>query len=530
MTSMSTADQQVWKKVLAAKNKAMSLPQIEASFPSMNKKALNGSISSLVKLRLLSQGKGKGDDNVVMYQAHTPEEAKQKATLTQEQTLVLSIIRAAGNHGIAGHAISRKLGSDTLPLTMQRKALKTLESEGHIKQFKPVNAPTTPHYVMAHLKLPEELSGGVWFDDNKEYDQGLVETICAVLLNRVRNCTYVEDKKRSEQDKLLIPNAINTHTKYYPLLTPHALRQYVNKLGVTSATLSVKNVMECMRALELDGLVEAFNPIGDVAAPDSDSDDADTKRAVKKFKIESDDNSDREREKEKAKMKVKEKLKMKKRREKEKEKERREKEREKKRKEKERERERRRKEKKKARKKKEKEKDKRKKIDSDLEDDSDDMLISIDDEPGKKKKRLRSLSVSSVSSISSSPSSSSGSETDSDSSVSSVSSSQLDASTVPIKPSAALSSNTVTTPAQLFPGGLSGGLLDLSDTAVIYRATSRVSVPFRHTQVPCGKCPVFAFCEQDGPVNPNGCEYLFEWLNDGQGGWDKETLQKMGRG
>ncbi|OXG40177.1 DNA-directed RNA polymerase III subunit RPC6 [Cryptococcus neoformans Bt120] len=529
MSSMSTADQQVWKKVLAAKNKNMSLTQIEASFPTMSKKAVMSSVTTLLKLRLLSQVKGKGDDKAMLYHAQTPEEAKQKATLTQEQSIILSIIRSAGNRGIASAQITRTIGTDTMPISMLRKVLKTLESEGHIKQFKPVNAPTSVYYILAHLKLPEEISGGVWFDDNKEYDQGLVETICAVLLNRVRTATYVDDKKRSEEAKSLVPNALNTSSKYHSLLTPMALRTYVNKLGVTSATLSVKNVMECMRALELDGLVEVVKPVGGVHLQE-DSDDESTARSSKRRKVESDsEDEDRDKEREKAKMKAKEKAKMKKRREREKERERKEKERERKRKEKEKERERRRKEKEKERKRKEKERGKKKKkaYGSDNED-SDDALLSINDDG--KKKRSRSLSVSSVSSISSSSSSSSESDSDSasDSSISSVASSQLDTSAIAFRPSvAATASASTSTPAQIIPGGLSGGLTDLTDTAIIYRATSRISIPLGQTQAPCGKCPVFHFCEESGPVNPAGCEYYGEWLGDSVGGWEKAALGKM---
>ena len=32
------------------------------------------------------------------------------------------------------------------------------------------------------------------------------------------------------------------------------------------------------------------------------------------------------------------------------------------------------------------------------------------------------------------------------------------------------------------------------------------------TQIPCGKCPVFQFCTEDGPVNPGNCEYFKKWL------------------
>lgn len=32
------------------------------------------------------------------------------------------------------------------------------------------------------------------------------------------------------------------------------------------------------------------------------------------------------------------------------------------------------------------------------------------------------------------------------------------------------------------------------------------------TESPCGRCPVFDMCEEDGPVNARTCEYFQEWL------------------
>jgi len=32
-------------------------------------------------------------------------------------------------------------------------------------------------------------------------------------------------------------------------------------------------------------------------------------------------------------------------------------------------------------------------------------------------------------------------------------------------------------------------------------------------EVPCGRCPVFALCEEGGPVAPSNCEYFTEWLS-----------------
>ncbi|KAF7721113.1 34-kDa subunit of RNA polymerase III (C) [Apophysomyces ossiformis] len=33
------------------------------------------------------------------------------------------------------------------------------------------------------------------------------------------------------------------------------------------------------------------------------------------------------------------------------------------------------------------------------------------------------------------------------------------------------------------------------------------------TEVPCGRCPVFSFCTEDGPVSPFNCEYFKTWLD-----------------
>lgn len=32
------------------------------------------------------------------------------------------------------------------------------------------------------------------------------------------------------------------------------------------------------------------------------------------------------------------------------------------------------------------------------------------------------------------------------------------------------------------------------------------------TETPCGKCPVFHFCIEGGPISPENCEYFKKWL------------------
>jgi len=37
------------------------------------------------------------------------------------------------------------------------------------------------------------------------------------------------------------------------------------------------------------------------------------------------------------------------------------------------------------------------------------------------------------------------------------------------------------------------------------------------SQAPCGRCPVFDFCRDKGPTNPQECVYYEEWYTLGTG-------------
>lgn len=150
--------------------------------------------------------------------------------------------------------------------------------------------------------------------------------------------------KKNDGESSTGKNPIYPFTKAR-LPSPGSLLQYLQDKKITTAALTVKNVMECMRALELDGKVETIKPLSMGHFDLGDDQPGPSKRR----KTEDDDSdSDYDVRKEKEKLKLKERAKEKKRRAKEKEKK------EKERKEKE-------KAKDKKRKKKEKEKEKKKK-------------------------------------------------------------------------------------------------------------------------------------------------------------------------
>jgi DNA-directed RNA polymerase III subunit RPC6 len=65
------------------------------------------------------------------------------------------------------------------------------------------------------------------------------------------------------------------------------------------------------------------------------------------------------------------------------------------------------------------------------------------------------------------------------------------------------------------PAGLSSETMDAFQGAHVYRAIRQERISLGWSQAPCGTCPVFDFCKQEGPVNPSECTYFEEWLGKG---------------
>lgn len=365
-------------------------------------------------------------------------------------------------------------------------------------------------------------------------------------------------------------NPIYAPGKGPALPSPRDLLKYCQDTRVVNAPLTLKNVMECMRALELDGLVEVIKPAYHVAG--GSDDDEYQPRPSKRAKTDV-DSDEEERKAEQRREKQKEKLRRKAEAKKAKEKERRKKEKEKAKRKKEKKK-RERAERKAAKKKKEKEKvgdfvgrlishdaqtnGQRKKSRGDLESDidmgSDDelrALSDIEDEGTKSKsksakKRKRSDTVSSLSDSSSETDSDSDSVSDSDSdsdsesdsSASSIDSDDIDnhafdADDYDIGDDAEEEEKDDPGAKVLSLLGVhsaafgSTDLTRLDDPHVVYRAINRYRYPLSQDQVSCGKCPQFEFCEEKGPVNPENCVYLEDWLADHHGGWDAEGKQRF---
>ncbi len=88
--------------------------------------------------------------------------------------------------GISKPSIANQVNADVMARMLVFRALESLEKVGLVKTFKSVNAPTMPLYILAHLKPPEDMAGGIWFDESKEYDSVFVDTLRGVVLNFIQ--------------------------------------------------------------------------------------------------------------------------------------------------------------------------------------------------------------------------------------------------------------------------------------------------------------------------------------------------------
>lgn len=95
---------------------------------------------------------------------------------------------------------SLQVNPDVMPRSQVLKCVDSLEKLGLIKSFKSVNVgfseatadtdeqgPITPLFILANLNPPEDIAGGIWFDESKEYDSAFVDTLKDVVLGFVTN-------------------------------------------------------------------------------------------------------------------------------------------------------------------------------------------------------------------------------------------------------------------------------------------------------------------------------------------------------
>lgn len=131
--------------------------------------------------------------NDLFYNLLAEEEASKFHNLDQYARLVYSVIEKAGNEGIWTRDIRGETNLQTSQLT---KIYKQLEGRQLIKPVKSVNAKTKKLYMLYDLTPSTNLTGGIWYSADLEYDHEFI--------NEMRNFLLLVAKKKNNGNGVVL--------------------------------------------------------------------------------------------------------------------------------------------------------------------------------------------------------------------------------------------------------------------------------------------------------------------------------------
>ncbi|KAI6110791.1 RNA polymerase Rpc34, partial [Pisolithus croceorrhizus] len=413
---------------------------------------------------------------VTAFRVVAKNEIEIKKDMSPEEAMVLGHIQASGNEGIWTKHLKAKT---ELHQTVIDRCLKSLAQKQLIKSIKAVRHPTRKIYMLAHLEPSVELTGGPWYTDN-ELDAEFIKLLSSACLHYIRDRSFPkQNSKRLAQNQIRL-YAIGAAPSYP---SAQQIQHFLSKSKITETELGVEHVEMLLRVLELDGEIEkipafsanAWNPPSDSeeASSGSESDPSDDERSHskkrKRGKIKESSKLKRRKTKDDSESELEDRSKTKKRK-------------------------------------------KHSKRDEDSDDEgstksskkrkrrskhSDSSSDDESEEDRKKKHKRKSKKRQETSSDEESESS------EEDDNRNSTSRPKLSKS----KKSSSKRSSVIKrqkSPSPDLGDEFSGG-------AFVYRAIRQERVVLGWSQAPCGRCPVFDFCRDKGPTNPQECVYFEDW-------------------
>ncbi|KAI0794239.1 RNA polymerase Rpc34 subunit-domain-containing protein [Fomes fomentarius] len=265
---LNALERKLHQAALTKPDNIISQQEIDDFAPSAKERL--SAINFLLGTGLFVVLSGKGSR--LLYKALTQDVIEVKKGLTEEETLVLDRIRAAGTQGIWTKHIKTQT---QLHQTVVDKCLKTLTHKQLIKTVTDVRHATRKIYMLAHLKPAVELTGGPWFTD-KELDTEFIKLLSDVCLKVVRDRSF--PKATLGQDsgvKRLFPLSHSS----YP--TANQILGILKKSRVTETELTVQHIEMLLEVLIFDGQIEKI-PAFHTWDGDQDSDTEEYPRPASK--------------------------------------------------------------------------------------------------------------------------------------------------------------------------------------------------------------------------------------------------------
>ncbi|CAE6468072.1 unnamed protein product [Rhizoctonia solani] len=490
MSTLTPGELEVYQACSEAEDRMLRQKELEKTI-TIKGADMAAAVNGLLKkslLKIMKDSKG-----VLSYKAVEKADAKVVGLMDADESIVYKKIQEAKNEGIW----TKHLKSTELHQSIITRALKSLEKKGLVKSIKSVKHPTRKIYILANLQPSVEVSGGPWYN-NSEFETEFVKTLCDACLNFIQKRSYPMHKSKSK----LSPRALfpTSQSSRYP--TAADVLNFLKSSNITDTPLEISHVESLLQVLIYDGLVEALPGSGLASMPDtgagsdddsgsdSDNESSDDESSRKKKKRK----KDREKEKSSSSKKGKKRprddsdsdsdnnssdnsdataARKKKRR-------------------------------------KGADSDSAK-SDSDPSSDEEDAHV-IKRKKAKSRSKSKSKPKSRRASSNSEPSESdsglpnSDSDSDSDRGRKKSKSKSKSKSTSKSKSKSKAQVKREPSPVEVQFDATVGR---------VYRAIRPERVALGWSQSPCGACPQFDFCHDDGPVNARECQYYSTWLNAG---------------
>ncbi|KAH3766360.1 DNA-directed RNA polymerase III subunit RPC6 [Pelomyxa schiedti] len=153
------------------------------------------------------------------------EDPKFKGLDPDERT-TLSCIAQAIDKGIWIGDLRHKTGLSQVKIA---KCIKGLESRKLIKPVKCLNSKTKKVYMLAEIEPSEEVTGGAWYTENAELDEGMVTTMYQQVI------AYLGTKNLAKADEFL---------------------HYIKETGIFTVALRVEDVEKFLLTLVADGVID----------------------------------------------------------------------------------------------------------------------------------------------------------------------------------------------------------------------------------------------------------------------------------
>ncbi|KAI9061468.1 RNA polymerase Rpc34 [Trametes sanguinea] len=196
---LNVVERKLHQAALSKPEKVISQQEIDTLEPRPAERV--AAINFLLGTGLFAVLSGKGSK--LLYRAVAQDVLEVKKGLTEDETLVLDRIRAAGNQGIWTKHIKAQT---QLHQTVVDKCLKSLTQKQLVKTVPDVRHPTRKIYMLVNVQPAVELTGGPWYTD-KELDTEFIKLLSDVCLK------IVQDRSTPKA----IPGEGNRGRRLYPL-------------------------------------------------------------------------------------------------------------------------------------------------------------------------------------------------------------------------------------------------------------------------------------------------------------------------